>query len=128
MGSGVELHCPTCGWRRDFVLGVGMLYGELDNVVGLLPKAQRAQVDEIRLSHKTEPPEFQQELFVCDRCHALSGKLWVRLRWSGGKVYETEYRCRKCRGAMRVVEDATGLHCPKCGAKPLAEGAQALWD
>ena len=128
MGSGVAMQCDHCGWSGDFPLGIGMLYSDLDHVIGQLSKTKRAEVDEVRHKHRIERSEFMREMFVCRTCHALAGRLWVRLVYDGGKVYETVYACRKCRRPMEIAAEQEEFPCPKCGAKPLRQLLMPLWD
>jgi len=130
MGVGIRLTCERCGWSEDFYLGRGMLYGCVENTMDFLPHRYRPAVQDIVKNHQMDDFDCQEDLFVCEKCGALKQRFWMRFRYGGDKIFETEYDCHKCRRRMRrIAEDEMEKRgCPACGEQALKCEPNLLWD
>ena len=56
-------------------------------------------------------------------------KAYVKVEYDGGKVFETIFRCGKCRANLIDVKHSIDYYnCKKCGMKALEECGEMLWD
>ena len=47
MGHGNFAICESCGYEREFMLGVGMMYGSLQNILEFMDKRSSEEVSKI---------------------------------------------------------------------------------
>jgi hypothetical protein len=131
MGSGYVLHCSNCLFEQNVYLGVGMLYFSLENVVGQLHPSRRARVLDILTDHSVEKTDYWKALYRCEKCGRFYNRLYARIEYDDGKVYETRYKCPKCRRLLKEVPgdfDPTTVACPSCGESCLEVQGDILWD
>ena len=131
MGSGIAVHCESCNYGKEFYLGVGMMYSSLENVVDCVDRWRRAEVLEILQNHKVEKCDYEHKLYGCAKCAGLYERFYVKIDYSDGKFYETDFICGKCKSRLVEVEDISAVNnrpCPKCSQKNLLVEETALWD
>ena len=54
MGTGISIICQNCGYEKDFMLGIGMMYSSLEKVIDLSP--HRKKILDILQNHKVINP------------------------------------------------------------------------
>lgn len=120
-------------------MGVGMLYFDLRHVINCIHYRSRKTVVEILDNHSVHSIEFEHRLFECPRCDTLHSRFHVRIVYDEGQIYETHFKCRRCRSQLRPAE-RTGeafleyaravdsYSCRKCGEKALETNGVVLWD
>ena len=47
MGHGNFVICKDCGYEREFMLGVGMMYGSIDKIIQFLDKKSFDEVSKV---------------------------------------------------------------------------------
>ena len=47
MGHGNFVICEDCGYEREFMLGIGMMYGSLQNILEFMDKKSSEEVSKI---------------------------------------------------------------------------------
>ncbi len=131
MGSGIIVRCESCDYDKEFYLGVGMMYSSLENVIDCVDHWRRAEVLEILQNHKVTQRDYEHKLYACMNCAGLYEKFHVKIDYDGGKVYETDFICGKCKSGLVELEDTRGVEnrpCPKCNQKTLRVEEAVLWD
>ena len=129
MGSGMELFCPGCGYRKGISYGGGFMSGPrnmmireqiLDGKFGVRPK-------EILEENHDAECYWYMALFHCS-CGNLSTKSTVHI-WKDGKlIYRPSMRCGFCRKKMWEIQEPPYLiPCPKCGTE-MERGGYINWD
>ena len=71
--------------------------------------------------------------FCCRRrnCAGLYERFYVKIDYDGGKVYEIDFKCGKCKSKLVEIEDISAVNnrpCPKCNQKALRVEETVLWD
>jgi len=130
MGSGFATLCTNCDSGEQFLLGVGMQYHSLINVISSVQGGARKKVVEIMENHDVHDCQFEHCLYACPDCNTLHGRFYVHLEYDDGKVYEQAFRCGRCR-TLLVVADEFHLEkyaCKFCGQHSLVRGTEMMWD
>ena len=130
MGSGVSVECTSCGAGESFMLGVGMMYHSLPNVISCVQGGARKKVEDILENHNVLDGDFEHRLYACPKCNTLHGRFYVHLEYDDGIVYETHFRCGKCRTPLVAANENVleSYACKECGKQSLVRGSEMLWD
>jgi len=132
MGHGLCVECKNCDYGESFMLGVGMQYESLMNLISCLKGVTRNKVVDILENHNVMDGEFEHRLYACPNCNTLHERFYVHLDYDDGKVFEVAFRCGKCRTPLEVVdENVLALEryaCKSCGKRELERGVEMLWD
>jgi hypothetical protein len=134
MGEGFSLECKNCAHHDRFMLGVGMAYYSLENVMQCLPTARRKRVRQILDTREILRTDYYYELYACPKCCTLHERFFVSIADNDGVIYETSFRCGKCRELLAAVEfvgekmDWSPYVCKSCGEHALVEGISLCWD
>ena len=135
MGHGLSTRCKKCGREDTYMLGVGMAYSCLDNVLDCLPHRNREKVKKILAECKVGGTEYEHRLYTFPSCFTLHTKFFVRIEYDAGKVFETSFRCGRCRRLLRSANvndsgkiDLGPFLCKSCGQRALEGGNYLLWD
>ncbi len=153
MGSSYGISCRECYYRKDFRIGIGMIYSpnnlkDIDSEFALLPSLIRSKktLEQIKTLLKEENAEiaddYGHEIYRCHKCGDFYGRFYLRLEYNGG-TYEIEYKCPKCKIRLKLIDHSVSAidamqekvinlekyPCPKCGNYSLYEdGVEILWD
>ncbi len=74
MGQGITIECKSCDYIETFILGMGMMYSSLENVISLVsPKRQEAVLNILQYEDVHEVT-YAHKLFVCPQCNTLAGR------------------------------------------------------
>ena len=70
MGTGNLIKCNKCSYEKEFMLGYGMLYGDVDRVVSFLDKKNRDRATEVmKENHQNYTFDFEgRAIFQCRKC------------------------------------------------------------
>ncbi len=101
MGGGLGVKCEHCGYHDSFSLGVGFLFGSLENVRDSISSHHRNKVLALARGHDVRQTDFYLTLCVCDKCHGLYERLHIRIEYGEDGIYETAFRCPRCKTALR---------------------------
>jgi len=131
MGSGFSVECAICGWKRAFTLGIGMAY--FSPAVVLAEQVHWKQRDKIlALLNEGKPDdiEYSHQLYLCPKCSTLHQRFYINMRKEGLSIFETRFKCRKCRSELRESseEDVASSRCGRCGQQALTIGDLMMWD
>ena len=111
------------------MLGVGMSYSSLGEVILLKKGNAQKSLNEITNNHVVNNSDYEHALFACPNCKTLHERFWVRVEYDGDKVFETSFRCGKCRkGLVRATQPIESYNCSRCGRQALEESPGKLWD
>ena len=47
MGNGNYIICQKCEYEREFLLGAGMLWGNIENIIGFMDKRSKEEASKI---------------------------------------------------------------------------------
>jgi predicted nucleic-acid-binding Zn-ribbon protein len=152
MGTGVTISCKNCDYSDGFSVGIGMLYGSLRilldfSLKGSLNHIKRKELIDLLDNHNADEnncgdTNFGHEILRCDKCNNLVERFHVKMLYDGDKVYETIYKCPKCKNKLDVFNDYSldfdtsesldlPIPCPKCGENELFFDTYAgivCWD
>lgn len=129
MGYGITVECASCDYKETFMLGVGMMYGSLENVISQVTAARREEVLDILHHHEVEGVSYEHKLFICPNCNTLGERFDYSIFYEDGQLCKPYFRCSECRTKLVPVEEPiTSLRCSKCGNKNLTSNETVLWD
>ena len=129
MGQGVITKCSTCHTQNEYLFGVGVMYSSLKNVTSSLHWVNRRKIDEFSRNGKVVCEEFEHRLYYCEKCMTPHSRFWIRLKREDGEVFETVFKCPKCRSKMIPGDlDFTKYVCSLCGMKTLTVIGEMMWD
>lgn len=129
MGSSIDTVCKHCGEYESYILGVGIEYANLDAVIPITTGYVRRTLKEIIGNNAIVDADYEHVLYACEKCNTLHSRFWVRVEYDEDKVFETSFRCGKCRsGLVRAKQPIESYACKKCGRQELKEAPGILWD
>ena len=130
MGHGIIIKCGHCSKSNEYILGVGMVYDSLKNVISNLHPPKRQEVEEILNNHVVKQTSFSNELYLCEKCYRIYERFYVNIDYDEDKSYVTEYECNKCGELLTGIseESIPSIPCANCGKKALAFHQTLLWD
>jgi len=128
MGQGVS-KCDTCHAENKYLLGVGMMYSSLENVANSIHWTNRRKIDGFSRNGTIISEQFEHRMYFCEKCLIPHSRFWVWLEREDGEVFETVFKCPKCRSRMIEGDlDFTKHTCSICGRKTLTAIGKMLWD
>jgi len=129
MGYGITVECASCDYQETFMLGVGMMYGSLENVITQVSPARREEVIDILRNHAVEGTEYEHKLFICPNCNNLGERFDYSIFYDDGQLYEPYFRCSECRTKLVPLEESIkAIRCSRCGESTLASHETVMWD
>ncbi len=142
MGSAIEITCRNCDYSFEGDIGIGTRYSELQVVVPLLHHARIKIVDDILDNHDVEETDYGHKIYRCGKCFRFFERFHVRIEYDSGRVFETEFKCSKCRKVLdgmdvdadvfnpenEFLKRLSGLSCPECGKTSLFIFSISMWD
>lgn len=134
MGHGNFVFCESCGYEREFMLGSGMMYFGLDQIIEFLDKKSYEEAKKIL--EENPNPHYKSDghcVYQCQKCFSVREKLHLLISDENKKIiYRTKSNCSKCKvKRKRVQEKDDLLHqmmCPKCKTKELNVSGGLCWD
>ena len=88
MGHGITVECKNCIYHETFMLGVGMRYGSLFNVLKLASDPRRDKVIELYKNHNIHKVNYGHELFVCRQGNRLAERFYFEITYDNEQVYK----------------------------------------
>jgi hypothetical protein len=131
MGSEITVECTNCHSAKSFTLGVGFLYSSLRSVMNVIHYKRRPLISEILDNHDVHATDYEHRIYRCPKCNRLYERFYVKILYDQNDVYETIFRCGKCRITLEQVKDemeASSYPCAFCGQKALLVKEDLLWD
>jgi hypothetical protein len=130
MGKGITVRCGRCGYEKEFLLGLGMSHGSLEEILKELPAGCAQAALHILQEHSVESHSSGIKLLVCTGCGRLSSEMCLDIHYDGGKLFSTEHTCPKCRGRLERAGRTALVRrpCPRCRERALRTEETALWD
>jgi len=129
MGQSIETHCKHCGDTKQFTTGVGFMYSSLTNVIRFTSGNIRTKLQDIVTNHTITEADYEHRILSCPDCNTLHGRFYVRVGYDIDKVFETKFRCGKCRTSLTELDKPVEAYsCGKCGDQSLEEFPGICWD
>jgi len=129
MGYGITIKCTSCDYEETFMLGVGMKYFSLENVISQVSSARREKVLDILHHHAVGGVSYEHKIFICPNCKTLGERFDYSIFYDDGQLYKPYFRCSKCRRKLiPLKEPISSLHCSKCGEATLLSHETVIWD
>lgn len=129
MGSSIDTECKNCGDRESYLLGVGMDYADFSDVMSLIKGNTRKKLKDIVENYQNYGADYSHTLYACPKCNTLHNRFWVSVKYGKNKVYETSFRCGKCRTHLvKAKQPINSYTCKKCGRRELEKAPGILWD
>ena len=134
MGHGNFVFCESCGYEREFMLGSGMMYFGLDQIIQFLDKKSYEEV--LKILEKNPKPHYKSDghcVYQCQQCFSVREKLHLLISDENKKIiYRTSSNCSKCKTKRKRVQEKNDLlHqmiCPTCKNKELFVNGGLCWD
>jgi DNA-directed RNA polymerase subunit RPC12/RpoP len=129
MGQGITIECKSCKYRETFILGVGMGYFSLENVINLVSVNHKNEILNILHNENINDIDYQHKLFMCPHCHKLASRFDYLIQYNINKKLSPIFHCPECKTQMiSVIEPIENIPCPECGEKSLTKSFSMLWD
>jgi hypothetical protein len=142
MGRGVSICCEACCANEDILLGVGMSIPPLfddpfDILQRYVDKPRRDRILDKLRSNQFVSVSAVNNLYICEACGKPTSRQTITVTQDNELVYESQFRCGKCRKKItcvesgaewKIIEDILKGPCWKCGQKELVECATIMWD
>ena len=138
MGHGVNICCEACGASEELFLGVGMLFGDPFGIVQrMADKRRRDRILGKLQSNQPASLSAENNLYMCEACGKPTSRTTITVTRDNELVYESQFRCGKCRKKLTCVESEAEQKiieailkgpCWECSEKDLAQCAEILWD
>lgn len=126
MGGSIETYCRQCGESEEFTTGVGFMYSSLEEVI---PFTNGNKLQDIVSNHTVTNADYEHRVLACPNCNTLHERFYVRVIYDEGNVFETAFRCGKCRaGLVELDKPVEEYSCGKCGSRSLEEFPGMCWD
>ena len=134
MGHGNFVFCESCGYEREFMLGSGMMYFGLDQIIQFLDKKSYEEV--LKILEINSNPHYKSDghcVYQCQKCFSVREKLHLLISDENKKIiYRTQSNCSKCKTKRKRVKEKNDLlhqmMCPKCKTKELNVNGGMCWD
>jgi hypothetical protein len=146
----IEISCQSCDYKKDFYLGVGVMYSSLESVWNVILLRSRQDVKSILANFTVTSTDFAHELYHCTNCNEIYEKFWVKIDFKTStneeKTYETKFKCPQCYKELSLVRKAEEtedeeksdaelytpfiavLPCLSCGEEVLSSRTIGHWD
>ena len=123
MGYGMDVCCRKCGKEQQFRLGIGMMDCGFENFLERHFSAQkRTKILALIDGCSPEELDYGARLYCCPKCEVLHERYCVGLEKNGVVLFETQFRCGRCRTVLVPTElDASEFRCWYCNEKALEE-------
>lgn len=129
MGHGITIHCESCDYYANFILGIGMMYSSLERVISEVSPARREKVKNLLQRKDIQSVDYEHKLFICPKCNNLAQHFDFSITYNQGQVYQPYFRCPTCHMKLVPLEEpVTSTPCPECGQLTLVEEMTMLWD
>jgi RNase P subunit RPR2 len=129
MGHGITIECESCDYQETFMIGVGMMYASLENVISQVSPARRKEVRDILQHHEVEGTSYEHKMFICPNCDTLGERFDFSIDFDDGQIYEPYFRCSECRTKLvPLKEPISSISCSKCGEITLVSHETIMWD
>lgn len=93
MGYGFSVECSSCGFKKQFNIGIGFFDSCLEYIVENLHGSLKREVKEIMDNHSVRRYKFDRLLARCTQCNTLSTMEYVEIGYDKGKVFESSLTC-----------------------------------
>ena len=129
MGQSITTYCRNCDETEEFATGVGFMYSSLENVIRFTSSTTRTKLQDIVSNHTVINSDYEHRVLACPNCNTLHERFYVRVIYDEGEVFETIFRCGKCRAGLVEMNKLVGKYsCSKCGNQSLEEFPGIMWD
>jgi predicted RNA-binding Zn-ribbon protein involved in translation (DUF1610 family) len=129
MGHGITIECESCDYQGTFMLGVGMMYSSMENVISQVNPTRREIVLDILRHHKVLETSYEHKMFVCPNCQTLGERFDYSIYYDDGHIYEPYFRCSECRNKLVPLEESiNNISCSRCGKTTLISNETVMWD
>jgi ribosomal protein L37AE/L43A len=130
MGRGFEVQCDNCGFKETFLLGAGMMDGNLQNHLELIRSNGTKRIKEYldKPGYKIVA-EFSRDLYECPNCDTLHFRYDYEIWGEDAPPLKPTFRCGSCRGKLGpATKEIEEYHCRKCQKGKLHIVGAMLWD
>ena len=135
MGTGYEIGCNKCSFRRSLRVGVGMLHSSLEAEIESTSRKEQQTIKQIISGKQNLIDEGEGEsVFQCSKCAGIANKWHINLMENNKTIYETKIVCYKCKIDMKLLpcdeeeNTITGIKCSKCKSDDVAVRLNMMWD
>jgi len=129
MGSILKISCESCNHSKEYMLGVGMIYSSLENVIEEVQTAKRGYVLSLLKRKDLIKTDYSHSLFACPKCEILYDRFSYKIVYGNNEVLESEYNCSRCKTKLILArENVSKYRCPKCNTYSLKKEKIMIWD
>ena len=134
MGSGNYVVCKQCSYEKEFFLGMGMMYYDLEKLISFLDKKNTILAFEV---YKNNPDikylSEGESVYQCQKCYSVQQTLHLVLKSIENKIlFRTISQCKKCKSSRKRVKIKNGVMqnfiCPKCKNNEIYVDDGLCWD
>ena len=87
MGNGNYIICQKCEYEREFLLGSGMMWGNIENIIGFMDKSSKEEASKIL--QENPDPHYKTDgncVYQCQKCFSLREKIHLLIYDKDGKI------------------------------------------
>jgi len=135
MGTGYEIGCNKCSFRRSLRVGVGMVHSSLEAEIESTSRKEQQTIKQIISGKQNLISEGEgYSIFQCSTCCAIVNKFHIKIIENNQTLYQSKTQCFKCNTEMQLLpcdEDENtieGIKCPKCKSDDVIVGHNMMWD
>ena len=134
MGSGNYVICKQCSYEKEFYLGMGMMYYDLERLISYLDKDNNFLASEIFKKDKDVQYTSEGEsVYQCANCFSIQQTLHLVIKSKDNKIlFRTKSHCKKCDNPRKRVNMEQGILqnfvCPKCKNTEVIIDNGLCWD
>ena len=135
MGSGYEIICKKCSFRRSLRVGVGMVHSSLEAEIESTSRKEQQTIKQIISGKQNLISEGEgYSIFQCSTCCAIVNKFHIKIIENNQTLYQSKTQCFKCNTEMQLLpcdEDENtieGIKCPKCKSDDVIVRNNMMWD
>ena len=107
MGQGYFLICEKCKYQRELMLGSGMMWGNLENIISFMDKNSSAEASKIIQEYPNTPYSSDGNcVYQCRQCFSIQEKIHLLIYDKNQKIiYRTQSNCSKCKVKRKRVQE-----------------------
>ena len=135
MGTGYEIGCNKCSFRRSLRVGVGMLHSSLEAEIESTSRKEQQTIKQIISGKQNLISEGEgYSIFQCSTCCAIVNKFHIKIIENNQTLYQSKTQCFKCNTEMQLLpcdeneNTIEGIKCPKCKSDDVIVRHDMMWD
>ena len=73
------------------------MYSSLEKIIRFTNGNIKIKLQDIVSNHSVTEADYEHRVLACPACNTLHERFYVRVAYDEDKIFETSFRCGKCR-------------------------------